>query len=284
MQQAYGPIWFIGNSYTSHRSCDIYPVNSGRGMFCSTEDTQYTKLIADELNVKYTKSRNNGKDYKHNHNYADFENHNNEEFRFDEYFINDGFDYKYIIIQLGENDLCKVSQIKYENLIQHIKNRYPTALIIFLQINSDERKNASEACKKFNIKYINMQNLIKNYTSSSKDYIIADTPSGYFLSNNNAVISHADSLGNYFIANRILKELGFHELENMIFNIKYDNDIFELTRNIGLFNSLITIRSKVKTGRNINIYTETDNINYVFHEDTGWFTFIMPNKDITIEI
>lgn len=273
-------IYFAGNSFTEHES-NSYWWGNGRGMTASTDDVQYTELLANLAHATYEK-----------YNYYQIEQHINETSLDMTSYIPSlpADDYKLLVVQLGENaNLTDRTNFvdNWKAMIDRFHSLAPEATIIqiFGWSVGDKRDAIIEACEAKGVVTLDCVSATLTGRFRAGDYTMdSDGITQHPMPSN--IITHPSDVGMALIANNIAQVIS---IDNRV--ALYDLTIVNSTGgsisiayNKWVAGGLVSVKTEPSVGytlQSLNVNDGNQSISVTSHMD-GVCTFIMPTSDVTI--
>lgn len=275
----YSRVLFIGNSFTSHNYVAGLWESDGRSMAASTDDTMYTTLVANQMDLQVDRTGLVG--FERNLSNFDFSD-----------LPNKSISYDAIVVQLGENiietntDIIKNS---FRNLFNAIKSNWSKADVYAMLGTWRTATSAiSDVANEMSIPVINCSSNSLSVPYQQKDYYIGDSGS-YYEMNDAVFTSHPSDIGMYNMAQEVIKSFGGNPITDKLFNItlnQTNGGTISTAYNKWVEGGVVTVRCNPNDGNSINnlVVESSGNIIPCVKRYGTYltYTFIMPKDNVTI--
>ena len=272
----------IGNSYSNYGPSGTtwFSYNC---MAASTEKTQWFKLIQSKNGCVFSVKSG-----------VDFERNYSVSYDFSKLGLTNEYDV--VIIQLGENTTYSdTMESSFAALIKYIKSICINADIYVMlgapAINGDRSTALINAANKNNVQIINCMSVSLVGRYSLGDYVSSESDGMDYIQNSGVSDGHPSDIGQLNIANKCLEAFGNESIRDRLFKINLQQTSggsITTAYPSWVSGGIVSVRCKANesyTIQSISVTTTSEkNIEATkrTNEYGAYYTFIMPNEDVTI--
>jgi hypothetical protein len=272
----------IGNSYSNYGPSGTtwFSYNC---MAASTEKTQWFKLIQSKNGCVFSVKSG-----------VDFERNYSVSYDFSKLGLTNEYDV--VIIQLGENTTYSdTMESSFAALIKYIKSICIKADIYVMlgapAINGDRSTALINAANKNNVQIINCMSVSLVGRYSLGDYVSSESDGMDYIQNSGVSDGHPSDIGQLNIANKCLEIFGNESISDRLFKLNLQQTSggsITTAYSSWVSSGIVSVRCKAKesyTIQGISVVTisgKSIEATKRTNEYGVYYTFIMPNEDVTI--